>query len=290
MTSGRTSSRSAATTWNAIIPHEPGGSHRRFVVPGVAVLAKLRAPMGRFAVLGNHDYAVDAALTRRALADHGLTELTNAGVWLERGGARLRICGVDDSGRGHPWLTPALGDMTASDAAVVLTHNPDYVEKIHDPRVDLVLSGHTHGGQIVLPFVGALVTASQYGQKYVQGLRQGPSGARVRHARGRHDRAAGALRLSAGSRIDHLAPTRYLLTRRLDNRATVPKTSTSHAPYDDPSRASGARWGRREQPADRAAPARSPRARAGLCGRPDLRPVRRSGRRGVPHAQTESQI
>ena len=112
--------------------HEPGGSHRRFVVPGVAVLAKLRAPMGRFAVLGNHDYSVDAALTRRALADHGLTELTNAGVWLEREGARLRICGVDDSGRGHPWLTPALGDMTTKDAAVVLTHNPDYVEKIHE--------------------------------------------------------------------------------------------------------------------------------------------------------------
>ena len=56
-----------------------------------------------------------------------------------------------------------------------MTHNPDYVELIRDPRVDLVLSGHTHGGQIVLPFVGAPVLPSRYGQKYRNGLVQGPS-------------------------------------------------------------------------------------------------------------------
>ena len=164
-------------------PFMPGTSHRRYVVPGVAALARLRAPMGRFAVLGNHDYLVDPKLTRRALADHGLMDLSNTGVWLERGEARLRFCGVDDCEKGNPRLPPALGDMTARDAAVVLTHNPDYVQWISDPRVDLVLSGHTHGGQVVLPFVGALVTASQFGQKYVQGLRQGPH-ARVFVTRG----------------------------------------------------------------------------------------------------------
>ena len=78
----------------------PGIDDRRYVVPGVAVLAKLHAPLGRFAVLGNHDYGVDPALTRRVLADHGLMELTNRGVWLERAGARLRFCGVDDCRKG----------------------------------------------------------------------------------------------------------------------------------------------------------------------------------------------
>ena len=73
--------------------------------------------------------------------------------------------------------------MTEADAAVVMTHNPDYVERIRDRRVDLVLSGHTHGGQVVFPFVGALVTSSRYGQKYVRGMRRGPS-ARVFVTRG----------------------------------------------------------------------------------------------------------
>lgn len=159
------------------------GSQRRYVVPGVAVLSKLRAPMGRYAVLGNHDYLVDPALTRRALAEHGLTEITNTGVWLERGGARLRLCGVDDWGRGRPMILPALGDMTAADAAIIVTHNPDFVEYVRDPRADLFLSGHTHGGQVVLPIIGAPVTASKFGQKYVQGLRRAPH-ARVFVTRG----------------------------------------------------------------------------------------------------------
>ena len=122
-------------------------------------------------------------LTRRALAENGLTELTNTGVWLERGGSRLRLCGVDDWATGRPDLRRALGDTRLGDACLLLSHNPDFVEHIRDPRVDLVLSGHTHGGQVVLPLIGAPVTASRYGQKYVHGLVQGPS-ARVYVSRG----------------------------------------------------------------------------------------------------------
>ncbi len=159
------------------------GSHRPYIAPGVAVLAGLRAPLGRFAVLGNHDRKESAMLTRRALADHGLVELTNTGVWLERGGSRLRLCGVDDYATGHPNLRAALGDTRLDDACLLLSHNPDFVERLRDPRVDLVLSGHTHGGQVVLPLFGPPVTASRYGRKYVQGLVQGPT-ARVYVSRG----------------------------------------------------------------------------------------------------------
>ena len=152
-----------------------GIDHRRYIAPGIGVLADLRAPLGRFAVLGNHDYVTDAALTRRALRDAGFTDLTNAGVWLERpGGARMRFAGVDDCRRGRPRLRQALGDLRAGGACLLLTHNPDYIERIRDARVDLVLSGHTHGGQVVLPFVGAPVVPSRYGQKYRAGLVQGP--------------------------------------------------------------------------------------------------------------------
>ncbi len=162
---------------------QPPGSHRQFIAPGVAVLNGLRAPLGRFAVLGNHDRKVSTMLTRRALADNHFTELTNAGVWLERGGSRLRLCGVDDWATGHPNLSRALGDVRLDDACLLVSHNPDFVEHIRDPRVDLVLSGHTHGGQVVLPLIGPPFTASSYGRKYVHGLVQGPT-ARVYVSRG----------------------------------------------------------------------------------------------------------
>lgn len=164
-------------------PFFPSGDPRALVAPGVGVLGSLRAPLGRFAVLGNHDRKVSAMLTRRALAQARLTELTNSGVWIERGGGRLWLGGVDDYRTGKPDLRRALGPCRPDDACLLLSHNPDIVERIRDPRVGTVLSGHTHGGQVVFPLVGAPFTASVYGQKYRAGLVQGPT-ARVYVSRG----------------------------------------------------------------------------------------------------------
>ena len=161
----------------------PQGNQRHLIAPGVGVLAALRAPLGRFAVLGNHDHKVSAMLTRRALADAGCTDLTNTGVCLERGGATLHLCGVDDLSTGKPNLRRSLREVGERDACLLLTHNPDFVERVRDPRVDLVLSGHTHGGQVYFPGLGAPTTASRFGQKYRAGLVQGPS-ARVYVSRG----------------------------------------------------------------------------------------------------------
>lgn len=161
----------------------PQGNQRHLIAPGVGVLAALRAPLGRFAVLGNHDHKTSAMLTRRALADAGIVDLTNTGVVLERGGARLHLCGVDDVSTGKPNLPRALRGVGAQDACLLLSHNPDVAERIRDPRVDLILSGHTHGGQVYFPGLGAPFTASRFGQKYRAGLVQGPS-ARVYVSRG----------------------------------------------------------------------------------------------------------
>ncbi len=152
--------------------HLPPG--RPYIGPGIEVLSRLKAPMGTFAVLGNHDNEVDPVATRQHLAKHGIRDLSNTGLWLERGGGRLRLCGLDDHTTAVEDLPTALGDTRAGDACLLLAHNPDVVEDIRDPRVGLVLSGHTHGGQIVLPFVGAPIVPSSYGQKYAQGFVQGP--------------------------------------------------------------------------------------------------------------------
>ena len=148
---------------------------REWAEPCAAELGRLRAPAGVFAVLGNHDhYGRASGTVRRALRKHGIVELTNSGVWLRRRSARLRICGVGDLWCARQDLNAALGDTGPDDAALLLSHNPDYVERIRDPRVGLVLSAHTHGCQCVFPVVGAPCVPSRYGQKYLSGLCQGP--------------------------------------------------------------------------------------------------------------------
>jgi predicted MPP superfamily phosphohydrolase len=151
-----------------------------FIAPGINELGKLKAVLGRFAVRGNHDnrnyhgLRSFRGLSQAALAEARLPELNNTGAWIERNGARLRICGVGDLWTDHQDLNSALGDAAERDAVLLLSHNPDFVETIRDQRIGLVLSGHTHGGQIVLPGYGAPIVPSQYGQKYLRGLVQGP--------------------------------------------------------------------------------------------------------------------
>jgi hypothetical protein len=146
-----------------------------YIAPCVEELARLRAPLGVYSVLGNHDhYDGGQPYVSAALRAARIPELTNRGLWIESGGDRLWLCGVDDFWRGVQDLPAALASTTTGDAVILLSHNPDFVEYIHDPRVGLVLSGHTHGGQVDLPIIGPPIVPSIYGQKYAQGLVQGP--------------------------------------------------------------------------------------------------------------------
>jgi predicted MPP superfamily phosphohydrolase len=135
------------------------------------VLRELSAPLGVYAVPGNHDHHRSAVReTHAAIRDSGIIDVTNAGRWIEQDGCRLRIAGVDDLWYGEPDLDAALGDTTPADTSLLLCHNPEVVETLHDRRVGLVLSGHTHGGQVHLPLLGAPWIPSRYGQKYAAGL------------------------------------------------------------------------------------------------------------------------
>jgi uncharacterized protein len=139
------------------------------------VLAKLRAPLGVFAVPGNHDKQLDGVDFGECIKRTTLTDLTNQAQCLTLAGQNLWLAGIDDLLCGQPDLELALEEVPDNEAVVLLSHNPDLAELMPDARVDLIVSGHTHGGQIYLPGFGASWLPSMYGQKYIAGLVQGPA-------------------------------------------------------------------------------------------------------------------
>jgi uncharacterized protein len=119
-------------------------------------LRTLRAPDGILAILGNHDYDYDAAKTAGWLRTTGARVLVNECVVIEKGDARLAVGGVDDWTHGEIDPHGGCASLAPDIPRVVLSHNPDgALELASNARVDLVLAGHTHGGQIVLPWIGA---------------------------------------------------------------------------------------------------------------------------------------
>ena len=120
-------------------------------------LTRLRARDGVVAVLGNHDYYAGATAVTEWLTSMGIDVLVNRARHVLRSGSVLRVAGLDDVREGRV-DTRAGCDVAEPVPTIVLSHNPDGVLRL-DPRlrVDAVLAGHTHGGQIVFPGVGALV-------------------------------------------------------------------------------------------------------------------------------------
>jgi predicted MPP superfamily phosphohydrolase len=138
------------------------------------VLGELRAREGRFAVLGNHDHRADAAGVTAALAAAGIEVLSNAHRLLSRRGQQLCLAGVDDYRHGRPDARAALTGVPEATPRVLLCHNPDYAEDLPPAlRVDLMLCGHTHGGQIRSPAGSAPFLSVRY-RKYGHGLVRGP--------------------------------------------------------------------------------------------------------------------
>jgi len=156
-----------------------------YIEPVVEELGKLRPKIGTLAVLGNHDWWEDAALFRREFGRVGIPLLDNTRCILTperklvpKGREGLAIAGVGDLWEDRLDYQAALADLPEHMPRLLLSHNPDVAEEQRfirgGHRVDLMLSGHTHGGQIFIPFLGTPIIPSYYGQKYAQGLVQGP--------------------------------------------------------------------------------------------------------------------
>jgi hypothetical protein len=128
-----------------------------------------------YAIPGNHDVQVGLAAVSQALTANGITMLTNTHVPIERGGGRIWLAGLDDAVEGDPdperAIPPSIRNVP-NEPVVLLCHAPDYADDLLELQagqaVDLMVSGHTHGGQVRLPVVGAL-SLPELGQKYIEG-------------------------------------------------------------------------------------------------------------------------
>ena len=168
-----------------------------YIEPVVAELAKIKSRIGMVGILGNHDWWDRGVPMKKAFADNGINLIDNSRVFIssdrklkgekvladsqaDGGYARgLWIAGVGDLWEDLPDYHAALHGIPEQMPRLLLAHNPDAAE---DPkflagkyRVDLMISGHTHGGQVRLPGIGAVIVPSKFGQKYAQGLVQSPT-------------------------------------------------------------------------------------------------------------------
>jgi uncharacterized protein len=133
------------------------------------LLSRLTCPL-RYAILGNHDCLVGSQAITDALHTHGIPVLANSFVPLERDGQRIWLAGIKDVLEDRPDLGAALPTgRSEQEPLILLAHEPDFADYAVGGQIDLVLSGHTHGGQILLPLLPPLFLP-QMGIKYVHGL------------------------------------------------------------------------------------------------------------------------
>ncbi len=124
-------------------------SHERvYAAPCAELVGRLRARYGVYAVLGNHDHWTDAPLVADLFRAEGIRVLINEGLRFELDGASFWLAGVDDTMVGLEDLPLALAGSRADEMKLLLAHNPVILRRAARAGVDLVLSGHTHGGQI----------------------------------------------------------------------------------------------------------------------------------------------
>jgi uncharacterized protein len=134
------------------------------------ILHGIECPI-RYSILGNHDVEVDGPAVTQMLTTYELNPLVNRYVPIERNGQRIWLAGLDDAEAGNPDLSRAIPEKPDG-PVILMCHEPDFMDSIvrhqRSPLIDLVLSGHSHGGQIRIPFGGA-IQLPPMGKKYSMG-------------------------------------------------------------------------------------------------------------------------
>jgi predicted MPP superfamily phosphohydrolase len=133
------------------------------------ILKDLHAPLGVFAVLGNHDSWYDSARIARAFQAVRIPVLDNQVKELRQANRSLWLVGLADAWTGNHDVRGTLKQVPPQASIILITHHPDILNQIPN-NVQLILAAHTHGGQVNLPLVGRLIVPSSYGQRYAAGL------------------------------------------------------------------------------------------------------------------------
>jgi uncharacterized protein len=148
----------------------PNSWHSHHVEPDVTArgLKSLQAPLGVYAVLGNHDWWYDGGIVRRAFEAQGIPVLENQThelKWRERS---FWLAGLADQWTRPQRIEQTIATAPAGATVIALTHNPDIFPRVPS-RVPLLLAGHTHGGQVQVPYFGPLVASSDRSSRYYEG-------------------------------------------------------------------------------------------------------------------------
>jgi predicted MPP superfamily phosphohydrolase len=145
-------------------------ARRSYIEPCAEALSALKAPEGVWAVLGNHDHRNDPELTRQALRRAKINTLDNANTLVTRGAEALQLIGIGDwSWADADWRRARHG-VRAGVPQILLSHEPHVADLPEVAGVSLIISGHTHGGQINLPFFGPPAALFLPDLKYLSGL------------------------------------------------------------------------------------------------------------------------
>jgi len=148
----------------------PNSWHSHRVEPEVtaAAMKDLHAPLGVYAILGNHDWWYDGEKVRRAFEANGIPILENEVAEIKWRDKSFWLVGLADSWTRPQHVSETIAKVPPGSTVIALTHNPDVFPRLPE-SVPLLLAAHTHGGQVNLPLIGTPIVPSRFGRKYTAG-------------------------------------------------------------------------------------------------------------------------